>query len=100
MGLAQVEQFTPLPDNVTHAGPAVDLTILSLHLVGAPSLIGAINSTTTIVNARLGGIPIEKSTFVYLVCPCGSYFTNSGTSRSSRCTHCINHRSKLQYIVL
>jgi cytochrome c oxidase subunit 1 len=45
---------------VAHAGPAVDLTILSLHLAGVSSLIGAINFTTTIANARLEGMPTEK----------------------------------------
>jgi cytochrome c oxidase subunit 1 len=38
----------------------VDLTILSLHLAGVSSLIGAINFTTTIANSRIEGIPTEK----------------------------------------
>lgn len=36
------------------------MTILSLHLAGVSSLIGAINFTTTIANSRLEGIPTEK----------------------------------------
>ena len=52
--------YPPLSNNIAHAGPAVDLTILSLHLAGVSSLIGAINFTTTIANARLEGIPTEK----------------------------------------
>jgi cytochrome c oxidase subunit 1 len=49
-----------LSGNVAHAGPAVDLTILSLHVAGVSSLLGAINFTTTILNRRIEGIPSEK----------------------------------------
>lgn len=52
--------YPPLSGNVAHAGPAVDLTILSLHLAGVSSLLGAINFTTTIINRRIEGMPSEK----------------------------------------
>ena len=35
-----------------HAGPSVDLAILSMHLAGASSILGAINMIVTIVNMR------------------------------------------------
>ena len=35
-----------------HAGPSMDLAILSLHLAGASSILGAINFITTIFNMR------------------------------------------------
>ncbi|MCC6888679.1 MAG: cbb3-type cytochrome c oxidase subunit I, partial [Hyphomicrobiales bacterium] len=43
-----------------HAGPAMDLAILSLHLAGASSILGAINFITTIFNMRAPGMTLHK----------------------------------------
>ena len=43
-----------------HAGPAVDMAILSLHLAGASSILGAINFITTIFNMRAPGMTLHK----------------------------------------
>jgi cytochrome c oxidase subunit 1 len=52
--------YPPLSDSTYHAGPSVDLAILSLHLAGASSVLGAINFITTIVNMRAPGMTIHK----------------------------------------
>ena len=41
-------------------GVSVDLSILSLHIAGFSSLMGAINIITTIINMRAPGMTIEK----------------------------------------
>jgi cytochrome c oxidase subunit 1 len=41
-------------------GPAMDFTILSLHLAGASSILGAINFITTIFNMRAPGMTLHK----------------------------------------
>jgi cytochrome c oxidase subunit I len=43
-----------------HAGPSVDLVILSLHLAGASSILGAINFITTIFNMRAPGMTLMR----------------------------------------
>ncbi len=43
-----------------HAGPSMDLAILSLHLAGASSILGAINFITTIFNMRAPGMTMHK----------------------------------------
>jgi cytochrome c oxidase subunit I len=43
-----------------HAGPAMDLAILSLHLAGASSILGAINFITTIFNMRAPGMTLHR----------------------------------------
>lgn len=43
-----------------HSGPAVDMAILSLHLAGASSLLGAMNFITTIFNMRAPGMTLHK----------------------------------------
>jgi cytochrome c oxidase subunit 1 len=43
-----------------HPGPAVDFTILSIHLAGASSILGAINFITTIFNMRAPGMTLHK----------------------------------------
>jgi cytochrome c oxidase subunit 1 len=43
-----------------HAGPAMDLLILSLHLAGASSILSAINFITTIFNMRAPGMTMHK----------------------------------------
>jgi hypothetical protein len=39
-----------------HSSPSIDLAILRLHLVGASSILGALNFITTIVNMRCPGM--------------------------------------------
>jgi cytochrome c oxidase subunit I len=43
-----------------HTGPAMDLTILSVHLAGASSILGAINFITTIFNMRAPGMTLHR----------------------------------------
>jgi len=43
-----------------HAGPAMDLAILSVHLAGASSILGAINFITTIFNMRAPGMTLHR----------------------------------------
>jgi len=41
-------------------GPAMDFTILSMHIAGASSILGAINFITTIFNMRAPGMTLHK----------------------------------------
>jgi cytochrome c oxidase subunit I len=43
-----------------HPGPAIDFTILALHIAGASSILGAINFITTIFNMRAPGMTLHK----------------------------------------
>eukprot|EP01133_Synstelium_polycarpum_P000010 gene10-16_t len=43
-----------------HPGVSVDVGILSLHIAGASSLMGAINFVTTIMNMRINGLKYRK----------------------------------------
>ena len=52
--------YPPLSSTVGHAGPSVDMAILSLHLAGASSILGAINFITTIFNMRAPGMTLHK----------------------------------------
>ena len=51
--------YAPL-STTGHPGPAVDFTILSLHIAGASSILGAINFITTIFNMRAPGMTLHK----------------------------------------
>nr|YP_010990605.1 cytochrome c oxidase subunit I [Suva longipenna]WOW98932.1 cytochrome c oxidase subunit I [Suva longipenna] len=44
--------YPPLSSHMAHSGPSVDLTIFSLHIAGASSIMGAINFISTIANMR------------------------------------------------
>ncbi|MBX6321816.1 MAG: cytochrome c oxidase subunit I, partial [Rhodospirillaceae bacterium] len=52
--------YPPLSSDLGHGGPAVDMTILSLHLAGASSILGAINFITTIFNMRAPGMTMHR----------------------------------------
>jgi heme/copper-type cytochrome/quinol oxidase subunit 1 len=52
--------YPPLSDTPYHTGPAVDLSILSLHLAGFSSLMGALNLITTTINMRAPGMTFDK----------------------------------------
>ena len=43
-----------------HVGPSMDLAILSLHLAGASSILGAMNFITTIFNMRAPGMTLHN----------------------------------------
>jgi heme/copper-type cytochrome/quinol oxidase subunit 1 len=60
--------YVPLSSVAAHSGPAVDLAILSLHIAGASSLLGAINIIGTIWTARATSITMHRvSLFVWSV---------------------------------
>lgn len=52
--------YPPLSDTPYHSGPAVDLSILALHLAGFSSLMGALNLITTTINMRAPGMSFDK----------------------------------------
>lgn len=52
--------YPPLADTPYHSGPAVDLSILSLHIAGFSSLMGALNLITTTINMRAPGMTFDK----------------------------------------
>lgn len=52
--------YPPLSSIKGHAGPSVDLAILSMHLAGASSILGAINMIVTIVNMRVAGMTLFR----------------------------------------
>jgi len=52
--------YPPLSGASGEPGPSVDLAILSLHLAGASSILGATNLITTILNMRAPGMTIHK----------------------------------------
>jgi heme/copper-type cytochrome/quinol oxidase subunit 1 len=52
--------YPPLSDSLYHLGAAVDLSILSLHIAGISSLMGAINLIVTIINIRSPGLTFER----------------------------------------
>lgn len=54
--------YPPLSDTPYSSGPAVDLSILSLHVAGFSSIMGAINLITTIINMKAPGLTFEKLT--------------------------------------
>ena len=51
--------YAPL-STTGHPGPAMDFAILSLHLAGAASILGAMNFITTIFNMRAPGMTMHK----------------------------------------
>ncbi len=52
--------YPPLSGNAGEPGLAVDFAILSLHLAGASSILGATNFITTIFNMRAPGMTMHK----------------------------------------
>jgi hypothetical protein len=52
--------YPPLSDTPYHLGAAVDLSILSLHVAGISSLLGAINLIVTTINIRSPGLTFER----------------------------------------
>jgi cytochrome c oxidase subunit 1 len=52
-------QYPPFA-TIGQPGPAVDFTILAIHLAGASSILGAINFITTIFNMRAPGMTLHK----------------------------------------
>ena len=52
--------YPPLSSSLGHPGMAVDFAILSLHLAGASSILGALNFITTIFNMRAPGMTMHK----------------------------------------
>lgn len=52
--------YPPLSSLKGHAGPSVDLAILSMHLAGASSILGSINMIVTILNMRPKGMTLFR----------------------------------------
>ena len=52
--------YPPLSSTTGHAGPAMDVLILSLHTAGIASILGAINFIVTILNMRAPGMTLHK----------------------------------------
>ncbi len=52
--------YPPLSSSEFHPDAAIDFGILSLHLAGAASILGAANFITTIVNMRAPGMTIHR----------------------------------------
>ncbi|CAA6606388.1 Cytochrome c oxidase subunit 1 [Rhodospirillaceae bacterium LM-1] len=52
--------YPPLSSNISHPGVSVDFAILSLHVAGVSSLLGAINFLVTIINMRAPGMGFHK----------------------------------------
>jgi cytochrome c oxidase subunit 1 len=52
--------YPPLSAIKSHAGPSVDLAILSMHLAGASSILVAINMIVTIINMRPKGMTMFR----------------------------------------
>ena len=52
--------YPPLSHYFAHSGPAVDLTIFSLHVAGVSSILGAVNFISTIINMRTPSISLEN----------------------------------------
>jgi cytochrome c oxidase subunit I len=52
--------YPPLSSSVGHPGASMDMAILSLHLAGASSILGALNFITTIFNMRAPGMTLHK----------------------------------------
>ncbi len=52
--------YPPLSGVPYSSGPAVDMSILSVHLAGASSILGAINFITTIFNMRAPGMTLHR----------------------------------------
>ena len=52
--------YPPLSSTTGHAGPSMDLLILSLHTAGIASILGAINFIVTILNMRAPGMTLHK----------------------------------------
>ena len=54
--------YPPLAGIQSHSGPSVDLAILSLHISGTSSLVGAINFMATVLTLRMPGTTLYKLT--------------------------------------
>ncbi len=52
--------YPPMASNAGAPGPAVDCVILSMHLAGASSIVGAINFIATIFNMRAPGMTLMR----------------------------------------
>jgi len=52
--------YPPLSSIHGHDGPALDMLIFSIHLVGVSSLLGAINFISTICNMRAPGMSFHR----------------------------------------
>jgi cytochrome c oxidase subunit I len=59
-GGAAASGWTMYPPLVTQMGPGMDLTIFAVHIMGASSIMGAINIITTILNMRAPGLSLMK----------------------------------------
>src|SRR3569623_649464 len=59
-GGAPAGGWTMYPPLATQMGPGMDLTIFSVHIMGASSIMGSINIITTLLNMRAPGMTLMK----------------------------------------
>jgi cytochrome c oxidase subunit 1 len=59
-GGATASGWTMYPPLSVQMGPGMDLTIFAVHLMGASSIMGAINIITTLLNMRAPGMTLMK----------------------------------------
>jgi cytochrome c oxidase subunit I len=59
-GGASASGWTMYPPLSIQMGPGMDMTIFAVHLMGASSIMGAINIITTILNMRAPGMALMK----------------------------------------
>lgn len=52
--------YPPLSDTPYHSGPSVDLGILSLHVAGISSMLGALNFIAAVMNLRVPALTMDK----------------------------------------
>jgi cytochrome c oxidase subunit 1 len=59
-GGASAAGWTMYPPLSVQVGPGMDMTIFAVHLMGASSIMGAINIITTLLNMRAPGMTLMK----------------------------------------
>jgi cytochrome c oxidase subunit 1 len=59
-GGATASGWTMYPPLSVQMGPGMDMTIFAVHMMGASSIMGAINIITTILNMRAPGLSLMK----------------------------------------
>ena len=72
-------------------GPAIDFTILALHVAGASSILGAINMITTIFNSARAGHNAAQDTAFHLGNAGNELSVAARHTGACRCAHHASH---------